>query len=184
MSNGALPKTKTSKSSLKTSECREEAKVQNSNSEFSFELKPKPKLTCIPENCSKFFSDLRWVERWRFSSSFWLIILVNHFAEKHNRWMCPRRRRCRRNRGPFCLSARRAICTPKILLCKWSAWEWKRHTCIAKFWLTYLLRKSSLRELWKPSKIFFIQKLPLVIWCEINKTEFSRFETNVCIFFL
>nr|XP_014095276.1 uncharacterized protein LOC106621090 isoform X2 [Bactrocera oleae] len=59
MSNGALPKIKTSKSSLKTSECREEAKVQNSNSEFSFELKPKPKLTCIPENCSKFFSDLR-----------------------------------------------------------------------------------------------------------------------------
>ncbi|XP_039965960.1 uncharacterized protein LOC126760994 isoform X2 [Bactrocera neohumeralis] len=59
MSNGALPKIKTSKSSLKSSECREEAKVQNSNSEFSFELKPKPKLTCIPENCSQFFSDLR-----------------------------------------------------------------------------------------------------------------------------
>ncbi|XP_011205930.2 PREDICTED: uncharacterized protein LOC108968978 isoform X2 [Bactrocera latifrons] len=59
MSNGALPKTKTSKSSLKSSDCREEAKVQNSNSEFSFELKPKPKLTCIPENCSQFFSDLR-----------------------------------------------------------------------------------------------------------------------------
>ncbi|XP_053956086.1 uncharacterized protein LOC128861742 isoform X1 [Anastrepha ludens] len=59
MSSGALPKTKRSKSSLQCSDWREEAKVQNSNSEFSFELKPKPKLTCIPENCSKFFSDLR-----------------------------------------------------------------------------------------------------------------------------
>ncbi|XP_017471960.1 PREDICTED: uncharacterized protein LOC108363189 [Rhagoletis zephyria] len=59
MSNGALPKTKTSKSSLKYADSREEAKVQNCKSEFSFELKPKPKLTCIPESCSKFFSDLR-----------------------------------------------------------------------------------------------------------------------------
>ncbi|XP_017487073.1 PREDICTED: uncharacterized protein LOC108375453 [Rhagoletis zephyria] len=58
MSNGALPKTKTSKSSLKYADWREEAKVQNCKSEFSFELKPKPKLTCIPESCSKFFSDL------------------------------------------------------------------------------------------------------------------------------
>ncbi|CAD7004621.1 uncharacterized protein LOC105664763 isoform X2 [Ceratitis capitata] len=59
MSNGVLPKTQASKSSLKSNELSEDAKVQISNSDFSFELKPKPKLTCIPENCSKFLSDLR-----------------------------------------------------------------------------------------------------------------------------
>ncbi|XP_067612821.1 uncharacterized protein [Eurosta solidaginis] len=59
MSHGALPKTKASRSSLKSSDRREEAKVQNCNSDFSFELKPKPKLTCIPENCSQLLSDLR-----------------------------------------------------------------------------------------------------------------------------
>lgn len=146
MSNGALPKTKASKSSLKSSEWREDAKVQNSNSEFSFELKPKPKLTCIPENCSKFFSDLRWVDYWRLSSSFWLIIVVNHFAEKHNHWMCPRRRRCQKNHGQFCSSVQKVICTPKISLCKWRAWEWKCHTWKTKFWPTHLFWKRSLCE--------------------------------------
>lgn len=115
MSNGVLPKTQASKSSLKSNELSEDAKVQISNSDFSFELKPKPKLTCIPENCSKFLSDLRWVEcvanKLRLP---WMTILVNHFAEKLNRWTSRRKLRCQRSRGQFYSSARKVICMPKI----------------------------------------------------------------------
>ncbi|XP_011195646.1 uncharacterized protein LOC105220823 isoform X2 [Zeugodacus cucurbitae] len=91
MSNGALPKIKTSKSSLKSSELREEAKVQNSNSDFSFELKPKPKLTCIPENCSQFFSDLRKTQSLNVSKKTevpeksWSVLFIGSKSNLHNK---------------------------------------------------------------------------------------------------
>ncbi|XP_037819042.1 uncharacterized protein LOC119608621 [Lucilia sericata] len=53
MSNGALPKQQASCSSLSG-----HLNTQNSSSEL-FELKPKPKLFCIPENCTRFLNDLR-----------------------------------------------------------------------------------------------------------------------------
>uniref|UniRef100_A0A1B0B6U4 Uncharacterized protein n=1 Tax=Glossina palpalis gambiensis TaxID=67801 RepID=A0A1B0B6U4_9MUSC len=56
MSNGAMPKRKSSRSSL--GHQRDEVNIHNSCSEL-FELTPKPKLTCIPENCRKLFDDLR-----------------------------------------------------------------------------------------------------------------------------
>ncbi|KAM7356205.1 uncharacterized protein ACRADG_002010 [Cochliomyia hominivorax] len=53
MSQGVLPKQQASTSSLSG-----HLMPQNSSSEL-FELKPKPKLFCIPENCQKMLNDLR-----------------------------------------------------------------------------------------------------------------------------
>ncbi|XP_073840599.1 uncharacterized protein [Musca autumnalis] len=57
MSNGAIPKIRSSQSTP-TEPITEPTPIHNFNSDL-FELKPKPKLLCIPEDCRSVLHDLR-----------------------------------------------------------------------------------------------------------------------------